>query len=116
MFGAESPAVKEGRIVTVQALGGTGGLKIGADFLRRAAPKAEVWVSDPSWENHRALFEDAGFKVNTYPYYDAATHGVNFDGDARRAGQDADRVHRRPARLLPQPDRGRPHARAVGPR
>lgn len=80
VFGAESPAVKDGRIVTIQALGGTGGLKVGADFLRRAAPKAEVWVSDPSWENHRALFEDAGFKVNSYPYYDAATHGVNFAG------------------------------------
>lgn len=80
VFGAESPAVKDGRIVTIQALGGTGGLKVGADFLRRAAPKAEVWVSDPSWENHRALFEDAGFKVNAYPYYDAATHGVNFAG------------------------------------
>lgn len=80
VFGAESAAVKDGRIVTVQALGGTGGLKVGADFLRRAAPKAEVWVSDPSWENHRALFEDAGFKVNAYPYYDAASHGVNFAG------------------------------------
>ena len=79
VFGAESAAVKEGRIVTIQALGGTGGLKVGADFLRRAAPKAEVWVSDPSWENHRALFEDAGFKVNSYPYYDPATHGLDFD-------------------------------------
>ena len=79
LFGAESSAVKEGRAVTVQALGGTGGLKIGADFLRRAAPQAEVWISDPSWENHRALFEGAGFKVNTYAYYDASTRGVNFD-------------------------------------
>ena len=78
VFGAESPALKAGRIVTVQALGGTGGLKVGADFLRRAAPQADVWVSDPSWENHRALFEDAGFMVHSYPYYDAATHGVNF--------------------------------------
>ena len=79
VFGAEMPAVKEGRIITVQALGGTGGLKIGADFLRRVAPKADVWISDPSWENHRALFGDAGFKVHTYPYYDASTHGVDFD-------------------------------------
>ncbi len=79
VFGADSPAVKEGRIVTIQALGGTGGLKVGADFLRRAAPQAEVWVSDPSWENHRALFEDAGFKVHSYPYYDAATHGVKYE-------------------------------------
>ena len=79
VFGADSPAVREGRTITVQALGGTGGLKIGADFLRRVAPKAEVWISDPSWENHRALFSDAGFTVNTYPYYDAKTHGVDFD-------------------------------------
>ena len=79
LFGAESSAVRDGRAVTVQALGGTGGLKVGADFLRRAAPAAEVWISDPSWENHRALFEGAGFKVNTYAYYDAATRGVHFE-------------------------------------
>ncbi len=78
VFGADALAVKEKRVVTVQALGGTGGLKLGADFLRRTAPGAEVWISDPSWENHRALFESAGFKVNNYPYYDAATRGANF--------------------------------------
>jgi len=78
-FGAEHPAVKEKRIVTVQSLGGTGALKIGADFLRRISPDAQVWISDPSWENHRALFEFAGFKVNTYPYYDSTTHGCNFE-------------------------------------
>jgi aromatic-amino-acid transaminase len=78
VFGAESAVVKEKRGVTVQALGGTGGLKIGTDFLRRINPGASVWISDPSWENHRALFEGAGFKVDTYPYYDASTHGVNF--------------------------------------
>jgi aromatic-amino-acid transaminase len=80
VFGADSPALKQGRIVTVQSLGGTGGLRVGADFLRRTAPKAELSISDPSWENHRAVFESAGFKVNTYPYYDAKTRGVNFDG------------------------------------
>ena len=53
---------------------------MGADFLRRTAPNAELWISDPSWENHRAVFESAGFKVNTYPYYDAKTRGVDFDG------------------------------------
>ena len=79
VFGADTPAVKEGRTLTIQALGGTGGLRIGADFLRLVAPEATVWISDPSWENHRALFEQAGFKVNTYPYYDAKTHGVDFD-------------------------------------
>ena len=78
VFGPDSKALKEKRIVTVQALGGTGGLKIGADFLRRIAPNAQVWISDPSWENHKALFEGAGFVVNSYPYYDAATHGLNF--------------------------------------
>jgi aromatic-amino-acid transaminase len=78
VFGADCPALKEKRIVTVQALGGTGGLKVGADFLRRFAPQSELWISDPSWENHRALFETAGFTVKAYPYYDAASHGVNF--------------------------------------
>ena len=80
VFGAESAAVKEGRIVTVQALGGTGGLKLGADFLKRLLPSSEVWISDPSWENHQAIFEAAGFKVRAYPYYDAKTHGVKFQG------------------------------------
>src|SRR5512135_33116 len=78
VFGAELAA--SGRIVTVQALGGTGGLKIGADFLRLLDAKAQVWISEPSWENHRALFEAAGFKVNAYPYYDAKTHGLDFEG------------------------------------
>jgi len=79
VFGADSEAVKSGRIVTVQTLGGTGGLKVGADLLRRLNPNAEAWISDPSWENHRALLEYAGFKVNEYPYYDATTHGLRFD-------------------------------------
>ena len=79
VFGADSAAVKAGRIATVQALGGTGGLKLGADFLKRLNPNAQVLVSDPSWENHRALFESAGFVVGQYPYYDAARRGVDFD-------------------------------------
>ena len=79
VFGAECTALRSGRIVTVQTLGGTGGLKVGADFLRRLNPSAQLWISDPSWENHRALFEYAGFTVNAYPYYDATTHGLNFD-------------------------------------
>ena len=80
LFGAESETVRSGRVVTVQGVGGTGALRIGADFLRRFAPGAQVWISDPSWENHRALFESAGFTVNVYPYYDAATHGLDFEG------------------------------------
>jgi aromatic-amino-acid transaminase len=78
VFGADHPAVAEKRVITVQTLGGTGGLKVGADFLRRFAPGATIWISDPSWENHRALFENAGFTVSTYPYYDAATKGLRF--------------------------------------
>ena len=78
VFGADSEAVRAGRIATVQAVGGTGGLKIGADFLHRLAPGAKVLISDPSWENHRALFESAGFVVENYPYYDAARRGVDF--------------------------------------
>jgi aromatic-amino-acid transaminase len=80
VFGVDSEILRGGRVVTVQALGGTGALKIGADFLRRFAPAAQVWISDPSWENHRALFENAGFNVNVYPYYDAATRGLDFAG------------------------------------
>lgn len=80
VFGADSSVVAQGRGVTVQALGGTGALKVGADFLRRFSPGAQVLISEPSWENHRALFEGAGFQVNAYPYYDAATHGLDFAG------------------------------------
>ena len=78
VFGADSPIVESRRVATVQALGGTGGLKIGADFLRRMNPGAKVLISDPSWENHRALFMQAGFEVGTYPYYDAPGRGIDF--------------------------------------
>ena len=80
VFGADSAVIQEKRAVTAQAIGGTGALKLGADFLKRFSPDSQVWISDPSWENHRALFESAGFVVNNYPYYDAATRGVNFAG------------------------------------
>jgi aromatic-amino-acid transaminase len=80
VFGAESEPVKSGRVATVQALGGTGGLKVGADFIRKLNPKAKVLISDPSWENHRALFSQAGFTVESYPYYNAAKRGIDFDG------------------------------------
>ncbi|MCO5100058.1 MAG: aspartate/tyrosine/aromatic aminotransferase [Burkholderiaceae bacterium] len=79
LFGAESPLIAAGRAATFEALGGTGALRVGADFLRRLFPEAGVWISDPSWENHRALFEAAGFAVQAYPYYDAVTHGLRFD-------------------------------------
>ena len=80
IFGKDSQLLADGRAVTIQALGGTGALKVGADFLKRLNPNAKVLISDPSWENHRALFESAGFEVGTYSYYDAATRGVNFSG------------------------------------
>jgi aromatic-amino-acid transaminase len=79
VFGADNPARRAGRIATVQAVGGTGGLKVGADLLQRMNPAAKVLISDPSWENHRALFEGAGFTVENYPYYDASRHDVDFD-------------------------------------
>jgi len=80
VLGKSFGAVQEKRVVTVQALGGTGGLKIGADFLRQLTPNSEVWISEPSWENHRQLFEAAGFTVRSYPYYDPKTHGLDFPG------------------------------------
>jgi aromatic-amino-acid transaminase len=79
VFGADSEAVTSGRVATVQAIGGTGGLKIGADFLKHLNPNAKVLISDPSWENHRALFTNAGFEVGSYAYYDAAKRGVDFE-------------------------------------
>ena len=89
VFGADSEVVKGGRVATVQAVGGTGGLKIGADFLKRLNPSAQVLISDPSWENHRALFTNAGFAVDTYPYYDAERRGVAFDAMLAALGQAA---------------------------
>ena len=80
LFGADSPLLAAGRVITTQAVGGTGALKIGADFLKQLQPGAVVAISDPSWENHRALFETAGFPVRNYRYYDAATHDVNRAG------------------------------------
>ncbi len=80
VFGADSEPVKSGRVATVQAVGGTGGLKIGADFLRKLSPGAKVMISDPSWENHLALFRNAGFDVDYYPYYDAQNRSIDFAG------------------------------------
>ncbi len=91
VFGADSEPVQSGRAATVQAVGGTGGLKIGADFLKKLSPDASVLISDPSWENHLALFRNAGFEVGYYPYYDAASRSINFVGmlaalDTAKAG------------------------------
>ncbi|MCO8165707.1 aspartate/tyrosine/aromatic aminotransferase [Pseudomonas sp. 21LCFQ010] len=78
LFGAENPLLKAGRVATIQTVGGSGALKVGADFLKYAFPDSQVWVSDPTWENHIALFGGAGFKVNSYPYFDKRTGGVDF--------------------------------------
>ena len=78
LFGTDSPLLAEGRVLTAQCLGGTGALKVGADYLKRLLPDSTVYISDPSWENHRALFESAGFPVASYAYYDAKTRGENF--------------------------------------
>ncbi|WP_312565903.1 amino acid aminotransferase [Comamonas sp.] len=80
VFGADSDVVTSGRVATVQAIGGTGGLKIGADFLKKLNPNAKVLISNPSWENHKAIFTNAGFEVGTYAYYDAATRSIDFAG------------------------------------
>ena len=80
LFGKDSPLLADGRVIGAQALGGTGALKLGADYLKRLLPNAKVYISNPSWENHRALFEAAGFVVDSYPYYDAATRGIDFSG------------------------------------
>lgn len=80
LFGPGHEAVTSGRIATLQTVGSSGGLKVGADFLKRWFPDSQVWVSDPTWDNHRSMFEGAGLSVHTYPYYDAATGGLNFEG------------------------------------
>ena len=80
LFGANSPAIQQGRVATIQTLGGSGALKVGADFLKTYFPNSEVWVSQPTWDNHVAIFNGAGIKSNFYPYFDAETRGVDFDG------------------------------------
>ncbi len=79
LLGAAHPAIAAGRVATIQTVGSSGGLKVGADFLKTWLPQSAVWVSDPTWDNHRAMFEGSGFQVNSYPYYDAATGGLRFD-------------------------------------
>lgn len=79
LFGDHAAVLQEKRVATIQTLGGSGALKVGADFLHRWFPEAKLYVSDPTWDNHRSIFEGAGFEVDTYPYYDPATIGVKFD-------------------------------------
>lgn len=89
VFGADPAVLQQGRVASLQALGGTGALKVGADFLKRLQPDARVWISDPSWENHRALFSNAGFEVLSYPYYDATAQGVAFEALLDTLSRDA---------------------------
>ena len=79
LFGADHPVLKQNRVASIQTLGGSGALKVGADFLKRYFPQSRVWVSDPTWENHIAIFEGAGFEVSTYPWFDDETNGVRFE-------------------------------------
>jgi aspartate/tyrosine/aromatic aminotransferase len=79
IFGADHPLLASGRVVTVQAPGGTGALRVGADFVKRFLPNATVWISDPTWPNHPSVFQSAGLKVESYPYFDAAHHRVDFE-------------------------------------
>lgn len=79
LFGAAHPAVQQQRIATIQTIGGSGALKVGADFIKRYFPQSEAWISNPSWDNHRAIFEGAGIQVHDYPYYDAHSGGLLFD-------------------------------------
>ena len=79
LFGANHEAVTSGRIATLQTVGSSGGLRVGAEFIKRWLPDSALWVSDPTWDNHRAMFEGAGITVNTYPYYDPATGGLKFE-------------------------------------
>ncbi len=78
----DAAAISEQRAVGIQALGGTGALKLAADFFKRFNSDAKVWISNASWENHRALFEGAGFEVKNYPYYEAVTKGLDFNAMA----------------------------------
>jgi aromatic-amino-acid transaminase len=79
LFGANHPVLTQNRVASIQTLGGSGALKVGADFLKRYFPDSRVWVSDPTWENHVAIFEGAGFEVSTYPWFDDKTNGVRFE-------------------------------------
>ncbi|MBW9440804.1 aromatic amino acid transaminase [Enterobacter roggenkampii] len=79
LFGADHAVLAQKRVATIQTLGGSGALKVGADFLKKYFPDSGVWVSDPTWENHVAIFEGAGFKVATYPWFDSETNGVRVD-------------------------------------
>ena len=101
VFGKDSALLADNRVVTIEALGGTGALKVGADYLKRLLPSAKVYISDPSWENHRALFESAGFAVENYPYYDASDAWREIRCHENLPGGFAHRFGNRAPRVLP---------------
>ena len=80
LFGADSTLIKEGLVVTAECLGGTGALRVGADFIKRLEPNVPAAISAPTWENHRGIFESANFKILEYTYFDSTTRGVDFAG------------------------------------
>lgn len=79
LFGKDNAVLKAGRVASIQSLGGSGALKVGADFLHKYFPTSEMWVSDPTWDNHHAIFQGAGIQTHTYPYYDDVTGGIKFN-------------------------------------
>ena len=80
LFGKDSALIQAGQVVTAECLGGTGALRVGGDFVKRLEPTAKAAISSPSWENHRGIFEAAGYEVLEYTYFDPKTRGVDFDG------------------------------------
>ncbi|KVQ13246.1 amino acid aminotransferase [Burkholderia ubonensis] len=79
VFGADCAALAEGRVATLQTLGGSGAIRLGAEFIKRYFPDSAIWISDPTWDNHRVIFAAAGLDVHTYPYYDAQRNGLRID-------------------------------------
>ncbi len=79
IFGAGHEIIQSKRAVTAQTPGGTGGLRVAADFIKKISPNAKVWISQPTWPNHPNIFKAAGLAVDTYPYFDAAANGIAFD-------------------------------------
>ena len=79
LFGKDNTVLSSGRVASIQSLGGSGALKVGADFLHKYFPASEMWVSDPTWDNHHAIFQGAGIPTHTYPYYDEVSGGIKFD-------------------------------------
>ena len=113
MFGAGHEAVESGRVATSHTPGGTGALRVAADFIHQQYPKATVWLTQPTWPNHPQIFAAAGVPTKSYAYFDAKTNGLAWDAMPGRDPSDSGRRRHHAARLLPQPDRHRPDAGAV---